>query len=148
MGPVSSSSYVAPVVDLIASLTETSDEPGILAVTLAHLGACRPDAAELVLVARDADGRPHSPRVAVTWQDGHVLKDSHELAAPDLPAALWADPGTQHLSDTPAVALLPLHNAGHGGWLGILRLTWSGEHSFTADERDARSSSTPPHRVC
>ncbi len=93
MGPVSSSSYVAPVVDLIASLTETSDEPGILAVTLAHLGACRPDAAELVLVARDADGRPHSPRVAVTWQDGHVLKDSHELAAPDLPRRPVGRPG-------------------------------------------------------
>jgi len=134
--PVSPSSYVASVVDLIASLTGTDDDPGVLAVTLAHLHAWRPDAAELVLVDRDPDGRPQAPRVVVAWRAGHVLQDSQEVPAPDLPAALWTDPRQVHVSDAPAVALLPLHNTGHGGWLGALRLIWSSEHRFTADERD------------
>ena len=127
------SSFVAPVAELISSLTAADGEHGALAVVAAHLQRWRLAAAELVLVTPDADGRPRDPHVVAAWREGHVLTDTPEI--PDLPASTWSSPAAPIYTTDPAVAVLPLHNPGHGGWLGALRLTWTDAHVFAADER-------------
>lgn len=130
------SSYVAPLGELVATLTATGDPRQILAVVMAHLRPWRVDAAELVLVDPDADGRPHAAWVVGTWRDGHVLSDSHEPPAVDLTDPLWrVTPPAPVLDAAAGVALLPLFNAGHGGWQGVLRLAWTAARAFSADER-------------
>lgn len=129
-------SFVAPMADLITSLSAAADERALLAALVARMQLWPPTSADLVLVQEDPDGVPQGPRVAAAWRDGHVLEDSSQLPAPALPADLWTHPATPRLDQgaEQTVVVLPLHNAGHGGWLGALRLVWPASTPLLARE--------------
>lgn len=122
------------ITDLVDALTATVDEPAVLDALLGRMQRGRPDSAALLLVDPRGDA-PATPRVAAAWRDGQVVPDTPDPAALGLPDDLWsAAPTPRYAVDA---VVLPLHNAGHGGWLGALRLAWSAPHAFTPDERAA-----------
>jgi anti-anti-sigma regulatory factor/GAF domain-containing protein len=128
-----SSSLVA-VGGLIFALTLATDARAVLGAALECLRRWQPDAAELVFVDSVRDGLPRDARVVAAWRDGHVLTDSSDVPPDGTPPSLWATASPEPVL-APTTATLPLYSEGHGGWLGALRLGWSAEHAYTAEER-------------
>jgi len=134
LNPSSVASSLAAVGGLISSLGAAADERAVLAAVLEFLRRWQPTRAELVFVDSVVDDRPQAARVVAAWQGGHVLTDSSEDPPVDLPSSLWAATPPE-LVFAPTAAVVPLYSGEHGGWLGALRLGWSADHAFTAEER-------------
>ena len=151
-----SSSPVNALIELVAAIAAAANERALLAAVMGHLQRWRPDAARLRHVVGRAEERPSSAPLAAAWSSGHALSDMSEetyfalvagwgavLDAPRLVADVAADAAEDPVlaaaaaaAGVRAVAVLPLHNVRHGGWQGLLTLTWTAPHAFTAEERD------------